>query len=352
MKKLLSLLLALVMCLSLLPLTAMAVIPDATAQTPYDLTAKELPATEVDTHGLVELTYKINGLRTDYETDIHIWVEFKIDDREWNYLTGAYANEVFIENCLIAPDTYSMISSYPEEEGYQWKGNETVYYRVYLWWGDSDRGTRTSYSNIATTGLRGETASPWTADQKIFERAEALGLIPDSLRGSDWTKPITRAEFAAIAVKVYESLSGVKAIPSVVNPFTDTTDIEVLKAYNVGITAGTAADKFSPNVVLNREQAATMLTRVFKRVSIPGWTLDKDSPLEYTKPAPFADDASISPYAKDSVYFMVANGIITGIGNNMFAPRAITSAEQATGYASATREQALAIAVRMAENLR
>jgi hypothetical protein len=49
---------------------------------------------------------------------------------------------------------------------------------------------------------------------------------------------------------------------------------------------------------------------------------------------------------------MVANGIIAGVGNNTFAPRSTTSAEEAKGYASATREQALVIAVRMVENLK
>ncbi|MDR3277915.1 MAG: DUF6273 domain-containing protein, partial [Oscillospiraceae bacterium] len=163
----------------------------------------------------------------------------------------------------------------------------------------------------------------------------------------------TRAEFAAVAVKVYENLGNTTAIPVVNNPFTDTKDVEVLKAYNVGITSGTAADKFSPDVLLNREQCATMLTRVFKRVTLAGWTLDTDEnfTLTYTKPALFADDAKISDWAKDSVYFMAANGIINGTGNNNFSPKAVTDAEKANNYASATREQALAIAVRMVENL-
>ncbi len=195
-------------------------------------------------------------------------------------------------------------------------------------------------------------ASQWATAE--LKKADALGLIPETLRGADLTKPITRAEFAAVSVKVYEALSGTKAIPAVNNPFTDTQDIEVLKAYNLGVTTGTAPDKFSPDVLLNREQAATMLTRVFKRVSLAGWTVQTDSQftLPYTKPAPFADDARISDWAKDSVYFMVANEIIKGTGNNMFSPRAITPTEEAQNYASATREQALVIAVRMVENLK
>jgi hypothetical protein len=165
------------------------------------------------------------------------------------------------------------------------------------------------------------------------------------------TKPITRAEFAAVSVKLYENLSGKTATPATNNSFTDTSDPEVLKAYNVGLTAGTSATTFSPNTLLNREQAATMLTRVYKAATLSGWTLatDADFPLDYTKPATFADDADISDFAKDSVYFMAANGIIAGTGNNMFSPKAVTDAQKAQGYAQATREQALVIAVRMVE---
>jgi len=209
------------------------------------------------------------------------------------------------------------------------------------------------WSNVIEFGVPAwGNASQWATAE--LKKADELGLIPDSLRGTDLTKPITRLEFAAVCVKVYEALSGTKAIPAVVNPFTDTKDIEVLKAYNLGITTGTSADKFSPNELLNREQAATMLTRVFKRVTIPGWTIQTDSQfkLSYKKPAPFADDAKISGWAKDSVYFMAANEIIKGTGNNMFSPRATTPEEEARNYATATREQALVIAVRMVENLR
>lgn len=97
-----------------------------------------------------------------------------------------------------------------------------------------------------------------------------------------------------------------------------------------------------------------MLTRVFKRATIPGWSIDKDNqfPLSYTKPTAFADDQHISGWAKDSVYFMNANGIILGVENNNFAPKNITTDEEARGYANATREQALSIAVRMVETLK
>lgn len=200
-----------------------------------------------------------------------------------------------------------------------------------------------------------ENASGWAQAELI--QADQLGLIPDSLKTADLTQPITRAEFAAVSVKVYEALSGEKAAAAASNPFTDTTDTEVLKAYNVGITTGMSETTFAPDELLNREQAATMLTRVYKKVSIEGWEMSRDGEFAetfnslFTMPAPFADDAKISSWAKPSVYFMAANGIINGIGDNTFAPRATTDAESAIGYAQATREQALAIAVRMVKNL-
>ena len=199
----------------------------------------------------------------------------------------------------------------------------------------------------AVSGLNYTTASQWSLKEIDPE------IVPDNLP-DDWTQPINREQFAAISVKAYEKLSGTKAIPDVTNPFTDCSDAEVLKAYNVGITAGTSGTTFSPNQLLTREQAAAMLTRVFKRVSMNGWTLANDSAykLNYTMPAPFADDRYIARWARDSVYFMAANNIIVGVGNNRFAPKNVTSAQEAKHYANATIQQALAIATRMVNNLK
>ena len=195
-------------------------------------------------------------------------------------------------------------------------------------------------------------ASTWA--QNELAEAEKLNLIPDSLKNGDLTKSITREEFAEVSVKAYEALTGKKATPVASNPFVDTKNTEVLKAYNLGITTGTSATTFEPNALLNREQAATMLTRTYKKATIDGWTIADDSkfPLEYTKSNTFADDKDISSWAKDSVYFMNANGIINGVGDNKFAPKNTTSAEEAVGYANATREQAIIIATRMVKNLK
>lgn len=205
----------------------------------------------------------------------------------------------------------------------------------------------------AVSGLNVKAAtSDWSQDE--IDKAYDIELIPEILKNTDLTKNITRAEFAAVSVKAYEKISGKTAVPALNNPFVDCDDIEVLKAYNLGITSGVSATIFEPETLLNREQAATMLTRVFKKATMQDWTLAADEQFElvYKKVEEFSDDANISEWAKDSVYFMAANEIINGVGNNKFAPKNVTTEEQAQGYANATREQALLIAVRMVENLK
>ena len=219
-------------------------------------------------------------------------------------------------------------------------------------WSSIDVGDRNAPLSAANLHLNSKLiVSDWAKTE--IEKAADMDLIPNVLQGTDLTKPISRSEFAAVAVKVYENLSGKTASPVANNPFNDTADTDVLRAYAIGAVNGTSATTFTPNANLNREQCATMLTRVYKAVTLKGWTLNTDGnfKLDYTMPAKFADDSEISGWARDSVYFMAANKIINGMGGNKFAPKNSTSAQEAVGYANATREQALAIAVRMVENL-
>ncbi len=226
-----------------------------------------------------------------------------------------------------------------------------------LWepWLDLDEGQGRAdidFSQFGSTAAW-ENAHSWAKPE--LEEGAALGLIPDCLQGADLTAPITRAEFAAVSVKLYEALSGTPAEPVAVNPFTDTDDPEVLKAFNIGVTNGMSDTTFEPDTLINREQAATMLTRVYKRLNLEGWTLETDGSFKdafkalFTMPALFADDGEISSWAKDSVYFMAANGIVNGVGDNCFAPKLVSSGEETLNFA--TREQALLMSVRTVKNL-
>ncbi len=209
----------------------------------------------------------------------------------------------------------------------------------------------TAQSGFVTTTFN-STVSDWAAEE--IEEAYQKNLIPEVLVGTDLTKKVNRAEFAAIAVKLYENLSESTAAAGA-NPFTDIAgnacENEILKAYNLDITVGTEENLFSPNELITREQVATMLTRAYKRSEFDGWTLENDSQyyLNSMGVQIFADDDEISDYAKESVYFMVKWGVINGVGDNKFAPNGSSTLEEDYGYA--TREQAIAIALRSAKYL-
>lgn len=173
---------------------------------------------------------------------------------------------------------------------------------------------------------------PALALELPYWETDILGLIPDNLKGEDMEKAITRAEFAAVAVKTYEVLSETAAIPEANNPFVDTNDVEVLKAYNLGIITGVAADRFDPDTLLNREQMATILARVYKKI-VHG---DVNFPLSPLEQNSFEDDTDISAWARDSVFFMFANGLIHGMSDNKFEP-----------YTNETRGLSITIAARM-----
>lgn len=173
-------------------------------------------------------------------------------------------------------------------------------------------------------------ASEWAEPE--LKEASKENLIPEIFDEADLTKNITRKEFAHTVVKMYEKITGQKAVPIAKNPFTDTKDKEVLKAYNIGITNGTSDTTFSPDALITREQMATMMTRALTKAG-------KDTSRPESAKL-FADDSEFSEYAKDSIYYMSSIEIIKGVGENKF---------NAKGNAS--REQALAISIRCVKKL-
>lgn len=187
-------------------------------------------------------------------------------------------------------------------------------------------------------------ASSWAVGE--LDKAKAADLIPEILMGADMTKPITREEFAELALVLYEKTSGITAETVAANPFTDTTNPQILKALNIGVTQGTSPTTFSPKVLINREQCATMLFRTIKAIAPNG-----DYSIEGIKD--FPDQANISEYAVQPTKYMSKLGIIKGdASTGSFMPKATTTAQQASGYGMATREAAILMSYRTYEKMK
>jgi hypothetical protein len=192
--------------------------------------------------------------------------------------------------------------------------------------------------------------SGWAKDE--VTEANLYSVIPETLKKKDLSKPVTRAEFAAISVNLYELLTN-KTAERVKTPFKDISgnnDIEAIeKAYGLNIAIGVSADKFEPDTYINREQLATMLCRTIKKYKYEDWSVAKDDKyvLDYSGVNKFKDDSSISAFAKPSVYYMAKMQVILGYADGNFAPKNFTDEQKANNYATATREQAVVMAYRI-----
>ncbi|MBP3633779.1 MAG: S-layer homology domain-containing protein [Oscillospiraceae bacterium] len=180
------------------------------------------------------------------------------------------------------------------------------------------------------------TCSPWASG--YMEDARSFGLIPTSMLTLDLSLPITRQEFAAVAVAMYDAFTGA-AVPSYegTSPFSDCSDAQVLNAYQLGIVNGMGDGTFAPHATLTREQAAAMLGRVYELAS-QGVIFGGEFLPQGTEE--FSDHGDIFDYAKNYIYFFTGTGVINGMGDNTFAPKG-----------TMTREQALKISVVCLQNL-
>lgn len=145
------------------------------------------------------------------------------------------------------------------------------------------------------------------ATAEITELATYDLLRQDAFR--DYQKSITRLQFIYLAVRLYESITGSEIPIKSGVTFSDTTDSYALKGASIGITTGIGGGKFGPNVLLTREQLATLMIR---SLELSGLTLAKSTSL-------FTDDSKISPFAKDAVYKASQYGIVKGT-DNAFQP--------------------------------
>lgn len=179
-----------------------------------------------------------------------------------------------------------------------------------------------------------QTASPWA--EPSLEKAQLSALIPEILYGTDMTQPITREEFAELLVHYYESMSGIIVAPTSQNPFLDTTNPVILKAYALDITSGITPESYGPERALTREQTAVMLYKTLKVVN----PYD-DFPLfpQYD----FVDATEISPWATEAVNYLSHAGIMTGNQTGAFMPKPSTAEQLGANYGVTTREQAIAM---------
>lgn len=173
-------------------------------------------------------------------------------------------------------------------------------------------------------------ASPSSWAEPFVKAMLLEGLASEELLDSTKMQhPITREEFAELTVRLYAKSKGVKVDELIEwNPFADSDNKMVAKAYNIGIVSGTGVNErdqklFSPSNLVTRQEIAVMLV---KELKILGVDTASKGDMNYS------DEEAVAAWAYDAVNFASESGILSGVGNNQVAPTA-----------NATREQALVL---------
>ncbi len=188
----------------------------------------------------------------------------------------------------------------------------------------------TSLFGVFSITVHGANApSDWALAE--VNTAITAGLVTEKVT-SDYQKAITREEFCELVVKLYEKLTNEQANFSN-NPFSDTDNTEILKAYSLGIVKGISDTAFAPNNNITRQELCVMLVRAIEAI------LGDEFMLKYDFVS-FHDVKDIADWALEQIYYSYEKGIVKGVGENKFNP-----------LGTATCEQAIIMACRLYQNI-
>ena len=156
--------------------------------------------------------------------------------------------------------------------------------------------------------------SAWASKQVDF--AISQGLVPEDLQ-TLYSQSITRAEFAELAVLLYENVAGREIEGRMQRSMP--TDINMLKMGYLGVVTNVGDRAFAPGNPVIREEAAVMLARL---ANVMGHALAQAD-------STFADNNQISGWAIEEAGKVQAAGIMNGSEANRFDPQDFLTREQA-----------------------
>jgi hypothetical protein len=171
------------------------------------------------------------------------------------------------------------------------------------------------------------TSSPPLSDEPAswaksdIEKAISLELIPVHMC-SNYEANITRQEFCTVLSQVLfkkDLTANRDVFDEKPKPFNDTDDLDVAWLNSLGVVNGVGNDAFNPSGLITRQEAAVMLRKAAMVLGA------EDSGAQTSG---FYDQEQVSDWARDSLGFVVAKGIMSGTGDNMFSPLGMYTRQQ------------------------
>ncbi|WP_028308141.1 S-layer homology domain-containing protein [Desulfitibacter alkalitolerans] len=166
---------------------------------------------------------------------------------------------------------------------------------------------------------------PSTWAQEEVDEARVKGLVIGEA-DQNFQANISRRVFCALVVNLVETVMAQPVAVTIINPFEDTSEVEIIKAYQLGIVKGISATRFEPDAFITREQIAVMMMRGARKLDeLKGSSYADVSASTITH---FADQNDISSWALRDVQIANGLGIMQGVGGNRINPKGNTTVEQ------------------------
>ena len=159
-----------------------------------------------------------------------------------------------------------------------------------------------------------------------LEEAISKGFVPEGMQ-NNYMDGMTRLDYCRMAVRFTEyaldmgidAVLEEKGVFRDPNAFRDTADPDIMAAFALGITSGTGNFQFSPNSLIDRQQAAKMLMNVCSVVGLD---------LKHSAADELKDIGSAEYWAVDAISFVCANGFMEVDSNDNFCPADNVSRQQ------------------------
>src|SRR6056297_2681733 len=165
--------------------------------------------------------------------------------------------------------------------------------------------------------------SPWA--EKEYEEARSLNLVIDGT-DENYRANITRGLFCKLIVNMIEERMGKSLVITIENPFSDTDEDDIIKAYQLGVVNGTSETTFNPEKEITRQEMAIMLIKAANKLDeLTATKITVDLPIADIE---FNDEDEISDWALEYVKKAYAIGILGGVGDNKINPLGFATTEQ------------------------
>lgn len=168
-------------------------------------------------------------------------------------------------------------------------------------------------------GLIANDCSNWAADYIV--EAKDLGFL-DDVTEIQYKEPVTREKFCEIIYNMLDKTMDIKWKKVSPNPFRDTVNEKINSLCLEGLIKGKGDGTFAPDDYLTREEAATIIDRIYKNGVLYG----TGTTGNWVK---FSDESEISDWALYGVQNACKQGVMLGTSEGKFAPKEIYTTEQA-----------------------